>query len=288
MRLGAAVLITGASSGIGRATAFAFAERRCRLILAARSADALAELGEQISTHYQTDVVPVPCDVRRDEDVQRLAAIAVARLGRIDVAVLNAGAGLYARVEDTTEQDFRVLLDTNLLGVHHAIRAIVPIMRRQRYGRLVIVGSVVSKESWPYHGAYSATKFALAGLTQALRAELTGSGVAATLVLPGSTRTNFFARAKVNVPGYEPRPIFIVQPPELVAAKILRAVDHPKPEVLTTPFMRAAFVISVAFPCLPDLARKAYYRFVVWRLSRKSRSSSEVIEETTDTIDGQH
>ena len=179
------VVITGASAGIGRATAVRFASEGAALVLAARSLERLQRLAERLEQRFAVETLVVPCDVRQREQVDALVEAAIARFGRIDVLVNNAGYGLYGRIEDTPEAAFRDVLETNVLGVHHAIRAVLPHMRRQGAGHIVNVGSVVGKRSWPYHGAYAASKFALTGLTQALRGELAGSGVSATLVLPG-------------------------------------------------------------------------------------------------------
>jgi NAD(P)-dependent dehydrogenase (short-subunit alcohol dehydrogenase family) len=285
MRQGTIAVITGASSGIGAATAEAFAARGCRLVLGARRAGALDEVRERVMRRYGVEAVAMRCDVRDADDVCRLANAAVERFGGIDVFVNNAGVGFYGRVEDTAPDDFRDLIETNLLGVHHGVRAAVPVMRRQRRGHLVIVGSVVGKRGWAMHGAYAATKFALTGLAQTLRAELAGSGVTVSLILPGSTRTPFFDAARVVSPGYRPRPMGFVRSPEEVARRIVRSVDHPTPEVHTIPFIRPALVLAEAFPAIADIAAKWYYRSVMRGISRTSRSSAEA-DDTASTTGG--
>ena len=271
MRRGSVVVITGASSGIGLATAHAFAKRGCRLVLGARREELLGRVRDDLARRYATEAVAQRCDVRRAEEAQRLVETATRRFGRLDVLVNNAGAGHYGRVEDTSEQDLRELIETNLLGIFHGIRAAVPVMRRQRSGHIVNVGSAAGKRSWPFHGPYAATKFAVEGLTQALSAELAGSGVTVSLVVPASTRTPFFETAKLAVPGFRPQPIGRMQSAAQVAEKIVRTVDHPAPEVITVPLLRAAFVLAEAFPRLADFAAKRYYRDAM----RRSASSSD-------------
>ena len=256
------VVITGASAGIGRATAVRFASEGAALVLAARSLERLQRLAERLEQRFAVETLVVPCDVRQREQVDALVEAAIARFGRIDVLVNNAGYGLYGRIEDTPEAAFRDVLETNVLGVHHAIRAVLPHMRRQGAGHIVNVGSVVGKRSWPYHGAYAASKFALTGLTQALRGELAGSGVSATLVLPASTDTEFFANAPSYSSEYVPAPLGPVQTPGQVARAIVRSVRHPSPEVHMQPLMRIAHVLAEIFPALTAKASELHYRWL--------------------------
>ena len=256
------VVITGASAGIGRATAVRFASEGAALVLAARSQERLQRLAERLEQRFAVETLAVPCDVRQREQVDALVEAAIARFGRIDVLVNNAGYGLYGRIEDTPEAAFRDVLETNVLGVHHAIRAVLPHMRRQGAGHIVNVGSVVGKRSWPYHGAYAASKFALTGLTQALRGELAGSGVSATLVLPASTDTEFFANAPSYSSEYVPAPLGPVQTPGQVARAIVRSVRHPSPEVHMQPLMRIAHVLADIFPALTAKASELHYRWL--------------------------
>ena len=256
------VVITGASAGIGRATAVRFASGGAALVLAARSQERLQRLAERLERRFAVETLAVPCDVRQREQVDALVEAAIARFGRIDVLVNNAGYGLYGRIEDTPEAAFRDVLETNVLGVHHAIRAVLPHMRRQGAGHIVNVGSVVGKRSWPYHGAYAASKFALTGLTQALRGELAGSGVSATLVLPASTDTEFFANAPSYSSEYVPAPLGPLQTPGQVARAIVRSVRHPSPEVHMQPLMRIAHVLAEVFPALTAKASELHYRWL--------------------------
>ena len=256
------VVITGASAGIGRATAVRFAREGAAVVLAARSRDRLQRLAGRLEERFGVETLAIACDVRDREQVDALVEAALASFGRIDVLVNNAGYGLYGRIEDTPDEAFRDLLETNVLGVHHAIRAVLPHMRRRASGHIVNVGSVVGKRSWPYHGAYAASKFALTGLTQALRGELAGSGVSVTLVLPASTDTEFFANAPTYSSEYTPAPLGPVQTPGQVARAIVRSVQRPSPEVHMQPVMRIAHVLAEVFPGLTAWASELHYRWL--------------------------
>lgn len=256
---GSVVVITGAAGGIGRATALAFARRRCNLILGDIRQQAMERTADAARNAYGVRAVGARCDVREDADVQALVALAMSEFGRIDVMVNNAGVGYYARVEDTPVDRLRQLFELNVLGVQRGLLAVVPIMREQRSGHIVVVGSVNGKVSWPYHGAYAATKFALTGLTRALRMELSGSGVTASLVLPVNVRTGFFDAAKTGE-DYKPKPPGGMHSPASVARTVLRAVDRDSVELNTVGAMRLASAISEAVPALQDAAGAWWYR----------------------------
>jgi short-subunit dehydrogenase len=189
-----------------------------------------------------------------------MVSVAVRRFGRVDVMVNNAGVGHYGRVEDTTPARLAELFDVNVLGVQRGLRAVVPVMRAQGSGSIVIVGSVNGKVSWPYHGPYSATKFALTGLAQALRMELADSGVGCSLVLPVNVSTKFFDSAAVDSAGHQPRPIGEMRSPASVARTILRTVERGSGEINAAPSMGAALAIAALMPGLADRAGRLWYR----------------------------
>lgn len=257
---GSAVIITGAGGGIGRSAALAFARRGCNLVLGDIRAAAVEKTAAQARERFGVAAMAMACDVRREADVAALIARCIESHARLDVLINNAGAGYYARVEDTPSTDLRDLFELNVLGVQHGFRAAVPVMRKQGTGHIVVVGSVNGKMSWPFHGAYAATKFALTALTRTLRMELTGSGVKVSLVLPVNVRSGFYDAAKVTAMGYQPRPLGGTRPPSSVARTIVRAVERGSPELNTMGRMRIASVISEAVPSLPDRVGARWYR----------------------------
>ena len=255
---GSVVVVTGASAGIGRETALEFARHGARVVVAARREERLRELAERIRG-IGGEALVVPCDVARAGDIERLVSEAFDRFGRIDVLVNNAGFGFSGTIEETTPADMRELWDVNYMGAFLATKAVLPVMRRQRRGHIVNVSSVVGKLAFPFHGAYSATKFALIGMTEALRGELEGSGVTATVVLPGSTRTEFFDAQRTN-DGHVSAPTGPQQDADVVARAIVRSVRRPTPEVnMVRPF-RIAYGLAAFFPFLRDFAGRQFYR----------------------------
>lgn len=259
MRLpGSVVIITGASSGIGRAVALEFARRGAKVVLAARREERLREVAER-AWRIGAEAMVVPCNVGRSGDVDALVRQTLERFGRIDVLVNNAGFGFSGTIEETPENVMRELLEVNYLGAFNLTRAVLPQMRRQQSGHIVNVSSVVGKISFPLHGAYSASKFALCALTEALRGELAGSGVTATAVLPATTRTEFFATQR-TAGGQASAPLGPHQSAERVARAIVRSVDHPTPEVNLMPPLRLAYGLNAFFPALRDVAGRMFYR----------------------------
>ncbi len=251
-------IITGASAGIGRETALEFARKGTHVVLAARREERLLELAAQCEA-LGVRALAVPTDVGKTDEVERMVAAAAEAFGRIDVLVNNAGFGFSGTIEETTEADMRELMDVNYMGTFNAIRAVLPIMRKQRRGHIVNVSSVVGKVAFPYHGAYSATKFALVGLTESLRGELTGSGVTATVVLPGSTRTEFFVAQRTN-DGHVSAPTGPQQDADVVARAIVRSCRKPTPEVNMVRMFRIAYGLNGFFPYLRDFAGRQFYR----------------------------
>lgn len=255
---GLSVAVTGAGSGIGRATALAFAARGAGVVIGDIDGDRAAESASAVAKRGGA-AFALKCDVRDDDGPSALVQAAVREFGRLDVLVNNAGIGHYGLVEDTPVDILRVLLETNVLGVHRGIRAALPVMRAQGSGHIVVVGSVNGTIAWPYHGAYSATKAALSALTQALRMELAGSGVTASLVLPVNVRTRFYPDAGVSTEGYRPRPLGPSASPAAVARAIVRSVERPSGEINQVRAFRIASTLAEAWPWLADAAGRRFY-----------------------------
>jgi 3-oxoacyl-[acyl-carrier protein] reductase len=183
----AVVLITGASAGIGRATARELLGAGARVVLGARRAERLAEVEREAPDRVAT----LEMDVRRPEDAHRLVATAIGRFGRVDALVANAGIGMYGGILDQTDEALATMLDTNIAGTVWPIRAVVPQMVEAGRGDIVIVASVAGFRGGADEAVYAATKFAQVGLAGALDRELREKGIRVTTIAPAGTATEF-------------------------------------------------------------------------------------------------
>lgn len=224
------VLITGASSGIGRATARLFAEKGYRVFGTSRRPEASAPI---------PNVELLALDVRDDASVSGLVAKVLDEAGRIDVLVNNAGYTLMGAVEETSPGEALALYDTNVLGVLRMVRAVLPSMRAQRSGRIVNTSSVLGFLPAPFMGVYASSKHAVEGLSESLDHEVRGFGVRVVLVQPSFTRTGIgdhaisiatpigaYSASNQLVSSAVDRNVKAAAGPETVADEILRAVEN--------------------------------------------------------------
>jgi 3-oxoacyl-[acyl-carrier protein] reductase len=181
------VAITGASAGIGRATARELARAGARVVLGARRRERL----EAIEAEFPGQVAAVEMDVRSPDDSRRLVQEAVARFGRLDSLVANAGIGMYGGILDRTDEELATMLDTNVAGTVWPIRAAVPEMLKAGRGDIVIVASVAGFRGGADEAVYAATKFAQVGLAGSLDRELRDKGIRVTTIGPAGTSTEF-------------------------------------------------------------------------------------------------
>lgn len=184
------VLITGATDGLGRAAALLLAERGYRVFAAGRSVEKRAQL-DALARERKLPLETIELDVCDDLSVKRGVAAILAKTRTIDVLINNAGFGYYAAVEDLRIDDLRRQFETNVFGVVRVTQAVLPGMRERRTGRIINISSVAGKVAPPLFGAYSASKFALEGLTDALRLELYPFGIHVILIEPGYIPTGF-------------------------------------------------------------------------------------------------
>ena len=247
------VVITGASSGIGLATARLFATRRAKLVLAARSEGALRELSDEINGAGGRAVVVV-ADVGREEDVRAIARAAAEAYGAVDTWINDAGVGLYGRTEDVSVADMRHLFETNFWGVVYGSLEALKLLKAKG-GALINLGSEVSDRAVPLQGAYCASKAAIKNFTDALRMELEDEGapVSVTLIKPGQIDTPFPSRAK-SVLATQPKHVPPVYAPQAVAEAIAHCAEHPVRDVFVGGGAKGTATLGHYAPALLDKA----------------------------------
>ena len=244
MRLkGAVVAITGASSGIGEATALAFARKGSRLALGARRLERLNAVAQRCREKGSPDVSTRRLDVGKRADATAFVAAALRDHERIDVLVNNAGLGWMGRFHEMPEEKVDELVATNLAGVIATTQAALPSMLERRRGVIINVASVVGLRAAPYSAVYSATKHAVVGLSHALRGELSGTGVKVCVVYPASTKTEFFDATEAPIgPQYSA---------SWVARLIVRTARFPRRDAMVLPY-RLVHIAEPIFGGLVD------------------------------------
>jgi len=186
-------LVTGGSRGIGRATAESLLERGYRVFFCGRSPDILEDTQQQLFIRYPGRVFSRLCDVRSQAAVEELVTWVEQEAGRIDVLVNNAGLGRFAPVDELSGDDFREVIETNLLGAFYAIHAVAPIMKKQGEGWIFNIASLAAKNPFAGGAAYNASKFGLVGMSEAAMLDLRHFGIRMAAICPGSVETDFGA-----------------------------------------------------------------------------------------------
>ena len=252
------VAITGASAGIGRATALRLARDGHALALCARRQDRLNDVASEV-TRAGGQALPFAADVTSERDMDAFVSAATERFGRLDVMMCNAGFGIYGTADRVSPADMRRLMDVNYMGTYLAARAALPVFRRQNAGHLIIISSIVGKRGVPYMGPYSATKFAQVGLAECLRSEVDGSPIHVTVVYPISTETEFF-QVMTKESGHATRASGPRQSADDVANAVTRAIAHPVAEVFPYRVARWLAVLNSIAPGLCDRVVKKWGR----------------------------
>lgn len=246
-----AVIVTGASSGIGLETAREFARAGSNVVLASRNQAALELLAEELSTLPGWRLV-VPTDVRDREAVNAMVERTAQEFGAVDVLVNNAGLGLDATIAEGSLENMRYVLDVNLFGCIYAIQAVVPHMKTKGSGAIINVSSVAGRISTPYNGLYSATKAALNAISDALRLELAGYGIVVTAVYPGYTVTGFGDNLLREMERPRPSRVLRGTPAKAVARKIVAAARRGDREAYVTFGDAMAVTVKNVAPRLVD------------------------------------
>ena len=225
------VVITGASSGFGKGVAHKLAAQGANIVVAARRTALLDDLAQQYGDH----ALAVTTDVGSEEDMERLAEAAIAKFGRIDVWINNAGVGAFGRFEDVPLADHTRLIQTNLLGAIYGSHFALRQFRKQGHGTLINIASILGKIGTPYYASYSASTFGIVGLGQALNQELRlndAEQIHISTISPMATDTPFWEHT-ANYSGHSPRQSPLCEAEEVVDA-IVAATTNPKKEVTVT------------------------------------------------------
>jgi short-subunit dehydrogenase len=245
------MVITGASSGIGLATARTAAKKGAKLVLVSRNDEALADIEREINAEGG-QAIHVAADVAFRQDLEKVAQTAIDRFGRIDTWVNNAGLSIWGRLEEVSEEDHRRLFDVNFWGVVNGSLVAAPHLKRNG-GALINLGSEVSDVAIPIQGMYAASKHAVKGFTDALRIELEeeGAPVSVTLVKPAAIDTPFPQHAR-NYTSKEPKLPAPVYHPNEVARAILHASRYPTRDIFVGGAGKIASTLNKLLPRVAD------------------------------------
>jgi len=240
------IVITGASSGIGEASAFEFAKKGASIVLVSRRQDKLQEVKRKLSK-FNIDILVIPCDVSNKSDVLQMSKLVIKKFGRIDILVNNAGFAIYGSVNDLRIEDIESQMATNYFGMIYCVKNFLPIMLEQNSGHIVNVASVAGSFGLPGIVSYCASKFAMLGFSEGLKHELKDTNVGITVVSPIMVRTNFFDHPSFeNMPQYSPTSLS----PKTVAKAIVKAANSSRLEIIVPSFIRIAVWAKHTFPYL--------------------------------------
>jgi short-subunit dehydrogenase len=253
------IVVTGASSGIGRALALALGRERASLVLVARREALLKSLAEDVRRQGGNALV-ITLDLRERAGVEKMISSTREQLGRIDVLINNAGFGYLGTVEETPPSVVREIFDLNFEAPLRASQLVIPIMKAQGGGHIINVSSVVGRRGLPLNGIYCATKFALQGISESLRLEVKDSGIDVSIVSPAATESEFGENVRHGRVKAKFKPTGMVQSAEDVARSIVECIRHPKLEVYPNRTSRLLTWASVISPAIVDRVIANYYK----------------------------
>ncbi|MGI0101717.1 MAG: SDR family oxidoreductase [Nitrosotalea sp.] len=240
---GKIVVITGASSGIGKEAALEFAKLHASVVLVSRDKDKLEQVAKELSK-YQIEVLVCVCDVSQKDQVNQMSEQVLEKFGTIDILVNNAGFGIYGMFDDLKAEEIESQMGTNYLGMVYCTKTFLPKMLDQKSGHIVNVASVAASFGIPGMAGYCASKFAMLGFSESIYHELKGSGVGITVVSPIMVKTSFFNHNSFNkMPRYT-----TALSANTVAKAVVRASTSPRLEIVVPQFVRIAIWFKQTFP----------------------------------------
>ncbi len=260
---GRVAMVTGASGGIGKATALAFADEGCDVVICARREAELEEVADQIRAKGRR-ALAVPTDVGKEEDVEALSKKAFAEFGKVDIAFSNAGIALNAQTHLLEKADWEKVMNVNFYGAVHVVRHFVRPMVERREGHLVVNSSGFGLTGAPYNTTYSTSKFALVGMTECLRAEVAQHNVGVTTLCGGVVETDIFKNAELK--GFDEKArdalnMFKGMTPDKFARIVIKAVKKNKGFVITDAMTKYSHMFKRYSPGLFELWIRQMPRF---------------------------
>ena len=238
------VLITGASSGIGKEAAIEFAKLGANIVLVARRKEKLEKVSNKLKEFHISTLI-CQCDISKKDQVKEMSKIVLEKFDSIDILVNNAGFAIYGAVSDLTIDEIESQMKTNYFGMIYCIKNFLPSMLKKKSGHIVNVASVAASFGLPGIASYCASKFAMLGFSEGLKHELKDTGVGITVVSPIMVRTDFFDHPSFEkMPKYSP----ISLSSKTVAKTILKAANSPRLEIIVPPVARGAVWIKHTFP----------------------------------------
>ena len=238
------ILITGASSGIGKDTAIEFAKKGANIVLVSRTKENLEKVAEQLK-QFNVIVLVCQCDVSKKDQVKKMSKTVLEKFDSIDILVNNAGFAIYGSVSDLTIDEIESQMETNYFGMVYCIKNFLPSMLKKKSGHIVNVASVAASFGLPGIASYCASKFAMLGFSEGLKHELKDTGVGITVVSPIMVRTDFFDHPSFEkMPKYSPTSLSS----KTVAKAILKAANSPRLEIIVPSVVRGAVWLKNTFP----------------------------------------
>jgi short-subunit dehydrogenase len=275
---GKVVIVTGASSGIGEATARQFGREGAKVVLAARRVDRLATLAQEINAMGTgSETLVLPADLSKLEDIQSLITQTLNRFGRIDVLVNNAGFGRLDWLENLDpKKDIEAQFDVNVLGVVQTTRQALPVMIKQRSGHIINMGSMASLVATPTYTIYAASKHAVHGFSEALRREVKPWGIDVSMIYPGGVKTEFGEHAGIKRKTKATTPKFLLLSAEDVGRAVVQLVRHPRAMWIIPWLWSVTALLNKLFPSFVDYT--TINRFTIPEREEELKSSSQIVQ----------
>lgn len=245
------IWITGASSGLGKYMAYEFARQKGILVLSARRTPELEEVLKEVKKLGGEGIV-VPCDIMEEQQIESAVLAIIQKYGRLDVAIANAGFGVYGKIEQLTAKEWRRQMDGNVTGLALTAKYALPLLKKSK-GRMVLIGSVAAYVPNPNTGAYGASKAAVRSIGQTLQLELRGTGVTCTVIHPGfvdSDITRVDNDGVFHPENKDPRPKSLMWPTAKAAKVIIKAISRRKKSYVFTGHGKIIAFIGQHFPGL--------------------------------------